>query len=101
MKALDLVRKARQAVSEIVSAAPAAPVGGITAEGRQKGREALQQKADERAEELYPQIKALRDKGTPWTKIAEILNDHGKATPSGRGRWHSRTVRRIVERVEG
>jgi hypothetical protein len=55
------------------------------------------QRARQRARDVMPIIEAIRATGTitPPT-IAAALNARDIPTPSGRGRWHAATVRRMI-----
>jgi hypothetical protein len=45
-----------------------------------------------REQEFLRQIKALRDQGHSYWKIAKILNNLKVRTKTGRGQWHARSV---------
>jgi hypothetical protein len=55
-------------------------------------------KADEFATKMWPLINAMRH--MHYYEIADILNKYNIQTPSGNGKWHSGSVRRIILRCE-
>ena len=68
-------------------------LGGTNAQSLLEAKQAR-----ERAEALRPVITKLSGEGMSMTAIAAVLNKRKVATPKG-GRWHSQTVKRLVERL--
>jgi hypothetical protein len=63
--------------------------------------EANEARADERAAELAPIIKAIQAEGiTSLNGIAEALNERRMPTPRGRRPWHATRVRARLARVD-
>lgn len=53
----------------------------------------------ERAERLYPVVKEFRGADLSYREMVKVLNERGAPTPTGRGRWHVRTLQRLVDRA--
>lgn len=71
-----------------------------TAKMRALSRAALQARADERAADIGPTIKALQDAGaTSLRAIADGLNAKGIPTARGNGEWQAVQVQRVLERL--
>lgn len=74
----------------------------FTPAARRAAREAHQARADARAADLAPIIKAIQAAGiTSLIGIARALNERGMLTPTGRGRWHAMQVARVLKRLSG
>src|SRR5258705_13802787 len=54
-----------------------------------------------RAQELMPVVEEFRRTGATYRGMVQQLNDRSEATPSGAGRWHVKTLQRLVERTNG
>ncbi len=52
-----------------------------------------------RALELRPLMDEFVRSGASFRKMVEILNARHEPTPSGTGRWHVKTLQRLVERT--
>jgi hypothetical protein len=82
-------------------------LGGIRdnhfmAAARRAGIKARQTRADERAANLAPVVKALQAGGITSLKgIAAALNERGVPTPAGSGHWHAMQVARLLKRLAG
>jgi DNA invertase Pin-like site-specific DNA recombinase len=79
------------------------PIYGAVAHGSpsalKKAVEVVQQRADARASDLAPTIKALQDRGaTSLRAIAAALNDQGIPTARGGGTWSAVQVARVLKR---
>jgi DNA invertase Pin-like site-specific DNA recombinase len=71
-----------------------------TAKMRALSKVALQQRADARAADIGPTIKALQAAGaTSLRAIAAGLNEQGIPTARGSGTWSAVQVRRVLERI--
>jgi DNA invertase Pin-like site-specific DNA recombinase len=80
------------------------PVYGKVANGSAKGRAsataAVQQRADARASDIAPTIKAIQAAGhTSLRAIAAALNAQGIPTARGQGTWSAVQVARVLERL--
>jgi DNA invertase Pin-like site-specific DNA recombinase len=53
---------------------------------------------DQADPEVIKRIRALREDGMSWPKIAQTLNDDNVPTFQGKGIWHPMTCKRIAER---
>jgi len=63
-------------------------------------RKAIQERADQRASDIGPAIKALKAAGaTSLRAIAEGLNAQGIPTARGNGEWTATQVMRVLERL--
>jgi DNA invertase Pin-like site-specific DNA recombinase len=72
-----------------------------SAKARAKAVEAVQQRADARAADIGPTIKALQAAGaTSLRAIAAGLNDAGIPTARGSGRWSAVQVARVLQRID-
>jgi len=72
-----------------------------TAKMRKLSTAALQKRADERAADIAPAIKALQEAGkTSLRAIAEGLNAQGIPTSRGNGEWTATQVMRVLERLD-
>jgi DNA invertase Pin-like site-specific DNA recombinase len=72
----------------------------ITAVMREAGIAARQQRADARAADIAPTVKALQAAGaTSLRAIAAALNDAGIPTARGGGTWSAVQVARVLERI--
>jgi len=67
-----------------------------------KARAVRTAKANEYAENIYPRIRTARKLGISMYRIAIGLNDRLDQwpTPTGRGKWSTVQVKRIVDRIE-
>ncbi|WP_426442888.1 recombinase family protein [Bradyrhizobium genosp. P] len=73
-----------------------------TAKMQALSKAALQKRADARAADIGPAIKALQaDGATSLRAIAAGLNVKGIPTARGNGNWSAVQVKRIVERLDG
>ena len=45
-------------------------------------------------------VDQLRERGLSWRAVAGELNERGVPTPTGAGRWHANTARRVVRSGE-
>lgn len=71
-----------------------------TAKMRALSTVALQKRADARAADIGPSVKALQAAGkTSLRAIADGLNDQGIPTARGQGKWSAVQVSRILERI--
>jgi DNA invertase Pin-like site-specific DNA recombinase len=71
-----------------------------TAKMRARARAVVQQRADARAADIGPTIKALQAAGaTSLRAIAAGLNQHGIPTSRGAGEWTAVQVGRVLERI--
>jgi DNA invertase Pin-like site-specific DNA recombinase len=71
----------------------------LTAKARQAGVAARQNRANARAADLAPTIKALRAAGVAsFRGVADELNQRGIPPASGRGEWQAVQVIRVLER---
>ncbi len=52
-----------------------------------------------RALPLLPIVEEFRSGGATYRDMVRQLNARGAATPSGAGRWHVKTLQRLVERA--
>lgn len=67
---------------------------------RAASRKALQQRGDQRAQDIGPAIKALQAAGaTSLRAIAAGLNQQGIPTSRGQGEWTATQVMRVLERI--
>ena len=65
----------------------------------EKGAETMRLRADKFARDARELIDQLRAHGkNSYAEVAEALNKRQTPTPSGRGKWHQRTVIRVLER---
>jgi DNA invertase Pin-like site-specific DNA recombinase len=72
----------------------------ITKEIQQAAVEAVQERADERANELAPTIRELQAHGAESLRaIAAGLTERGIPTARGKGEWSAAQVQRILERL--
>jgi len=53
--------------------------------------------ASKKEQEIIDKMKKLRAEGLSYWKIADVLNAWGIPTKTRRGRWHARTVQKILE----
>ena len=75
-------------------------VANGSAKARVNGTAALQQRADARAADIGPTIKALQAAGaTSLRAIAKGLNTQGIPTARGNGRWSAVQVQRTLARI--
>ncbi|WP_377828810.1 recombinase family protein [Bradyrhizobium lupini] len=100
----------RRLISERVKAAMAAAKdrgiklggkrpGALSASCRNAAATALKQRADSRAAEIMPAIKALQDSGmTSLRAVAAGLNAQGIPTPRGSDTWQPAQVARVLRR---
>jgi DNA invertase Pin-like site-specific DNA recombinase len=71
-----------------------------TAKTRALSKAALQRRADARAADIAPTVKALQAAGaTSLRAIAAGLNAQGIPTPRGAGTWSAVQVARVLERI--
>jgi DNA invertase Pin-like site-specific DNA recombinase len=71
-----------------------------TAKMRALSRAALQKRADARAADIGPTVKALQAAGkTSLRAIADGLNEQGIPTARGQGKWSAVQVKRVVDRL--
>ena len=71
-----------------------------TAKMRAKSTAALQKRADDRAADIAPTVKALQAGGaTSLRAIAAGLNAQGIPTARGQGTWSAAQVMRVLERI--
>ena len=63
-------------------------------EFNQRAVAARRRKQAAHAARVWPEIKRLREQGTGWRRIADMLNLGGIGPPRG-GAWHPNQVRRI------
>ena len=56
--------------------------------------------ANKKEQELIEKMKKLRAEGLSFWKIADVFNAWGIPTKTKRGRWHARTVQKILESGE-
>ena len=71
-----------------------------TAKMRARSTAVLQQRADARAADIGPTVKALQAGGaTSLRAIAEGLNAQGIPTARGQGTWSAVQVARVLERL--
>ena len=72
-----------------------------TAKMRKLSTAALQKRADERAADIAPAIKALQEAGkTSLRAIADGLNAQNIPTSRGNGEWTATQVMRVLERLD-
>jgi DNA invertase Pin-like site-specific DNA recombinase len=72
----------------------------ITKKASALGRETLIARADARAADLAPAIKALQASGAESQRaIARGLNEQGIPTSKGNGEWSAAQVARVLERI--
>jgi DNA invertase Pin-like site-specific DNA recombinase len=72
-----------------------------TAKHRALSAEALQRRAESRAADLAPTIKALQEAGaTSLRAIADGLNEQGIPTARGNGNWSAVQVARVLKRLD-
>jgi DNA invertase Pin-like site-specific DNA recombinase len=72
-----------------------------TAKMRARSTAVIQQRADARAADLAPTVKALQAAGaTSLRAIATKLNEAGIPTARGQGTWSAVQVARVLERVD-
>jgi DNA invertase Pin-like site-specific DNA recombinase len=96
----------RNAKGEIVKDAKGKPVySKEIASGSKAARvaamQAVQERAEGRAADLAPTIKALQAAGkTSLRAIASGLNEHGIPTARGDGEWTATQVMRVLERLD-
>jgi hypothetical protein len=57
------------------------------------------QEALERAQRCYPIVEEFRSSERTYREMVRLLNERGEATPSGRGKWHVRTLQRLMARA--
>ncbi len=75
--------------------------GGLSPSCQRKSAKAAKQRADARAAEIMPAIKALQDAGaTSLWAIAAGLNEQGIPTTRGSGTWRPVQVARVLARVQ-
>jgi DNA invertase Pin-like site-specific DNA recombinase len=82
------------------------PIYGAVANGSPRARAAAtrvrQQRADQRACDLLPTMKAIQAAGaTSLRAIAAELNEREIPTARGEGEWTATQVARVLERIEG
>jgi len=96
----------RNAKREIVRDAKGKPIySSEIANGSDAARaaawKAVQERADQRAQDIAPTIKALQDAGaTSLRAVAAGLNDQGIPTARGDGAWSAVQVARVLERLD-
>jgi DNA invertase Pin-like site-specific DNA recombinase len=73
-----------------------------TAKMRQQAHAVRQQRADARAADIGPTVKALQAAGaTSLRALADGLNAQGIPTARGQGTWSAVQVARVLERLQG
>jgi len=73
-----------------------------TAKMRARSTAALRKRADERAADIGPTVKALQAAGaTSLRAIAAGLNNQGIPTSRGQGKWSAVQVARVMQRMKG
>ena len=87
--------------AEAVSAKDAVLAAEARRRGVEKSVQVRQKLARESALRAYPKIMVLRDLGASMRLTAAALNDDRVPTVSGKGRWHPRSVWRVIHLVEG
>lgn len=74
----------------------------MTADAQAKGRETRTAKAMQRARDLAPIIREVREEGaTSLGAIAKALTARQIATPRGKGEWSAMQVKRLLAQAEG
>jgi hypothetical protein len=76
-------------------------VASGSAKARAAGTRALQERAELRADDVAPAIKALQEAGkTSLRAIAAGLNEKGIPTARGDGEWSAVQVMRVLEHLD-
>jgi DNA invertase Pin-like site-specific DNA recombinase len=75
----------------------------VLKKARKKAKETTQQKANQFAQELYPEIKALLDAGYSYRGIAKLFNKTNRVTGGSKDdkkqfSWYASTISNIVKR---
>lgn len=76
----------------------------VLKKARQKAKESTQASANQFAQELYPEIKALLDAGYSYRGIAKLFNKTNRATRATKDdsvngyKWYASTISNIVKR---
>lgn len=55
--------------------------------------------AHQREQAAIRKMQKLRDRGWSFWKIADVMNDWGMKTKTGKGKWHARSVQQILNRI--
>jgi DNA invertase Pin-like site-specific DNA recombinase len=75
----------------------------VLKKARKKAKESTQKKADQFAQEMYPEIKALLDAGYSYRGIAQLFNKTDRITGGTKNEynkfsWYASTISNIVKR---
>jgi|GEM_PF-2950932 len=55
--------------------------------------------AHQREQAAIRKMQKLRERNWSYWKIAEVMNDWGVKTKTGKGKWHARPVQQILDRI--